>query len=96
MACALLCACRSEHFTTCPGDRPLFVQFCANDPEVFVAAAAIVQVRREHARQGGQEGAVAGSQQQGGRSRGGGARGVPVRGPGKKETADQSVDLGCP
>eukprot|EP00882_Tetradesmus_deserticola_P015758 GHRQ01016792.1.p1 GENE.GHRQ01016792.1~~GHRQ01016792.1.p1 ORF type:complete len:339 (+),score=106.38 GHRQ01016792.1:225-1241(+) len=37
---------RDEHFSTCPGDRPLFVQFCANDPDTFVAAAEIVQ---EHA-----------------------------------------------
>lgn len=35
---------RAEHFTTCQGDRPLFVQFCANDPDTFVAAAKIVQV----------------------------------------------------
>lgn len=37
---------REEHFSTCPGDRPLFIQFCANDPDTFVAAAQIVQVRR--------------------------------------------------
>ncbi|KAF6259714.1 dihydrouridine synthase-domain-containing protein [Scenedesmus sp. NREL 46B-D3] len=37
---------RDEHFSTCPGDRPLFIQFCANDPDTFVAAAQIVQ---EHA-----------------------------------------------
>lgn len=37
---------REEHFSTCPGDRPLFIQFCANDPDTFVAAAQIVQ---EHA-----------------------------------------------
>jgi tRNA-dihydrouridine synthase 1 len=35
---------REEHFSTCPGDRPLFIQFCANDPDTFVAAAQIVQV----------------------------------------------------
>lgn len=35
---------RSEHFTTCDGDRPLFAQFCANDPEILVKAAAILQV----------------------------------------------------
>lgn len=32
---------RSE-FTTCPEDRPLFVQFCANDPDMLLAAAQLV------------------------------------------------------
>lgn len=36
---------RKEHFATCEGDRPLFMQFCANDPATFVAAAQLVQVR---------------------------------------------------
>jgi tRNA-dihydrouridine synthase 1 len=35
---------RPEHFTTCAGDRPLFVQFCANDPDMLVRAASQVQV----------------------------------------------------
>lgn len=30
---------RAEQFTTAPGDRPLFAQFCGNDPETVLAAA---------------------------------------------------------
>ncbi|GBF92704.1 tRNA-dihydrouridine(16 17) synthase [NAD(P)(+)]-like [Raphidocelis subcapitata] len=34
---------RAEHFTTCAEDRPLFAQFCANDPDTLVRAAELVQ-----------------------------------------------------
>uniref|UniRef100_A0A0D6RAK5 tRNA-dihydrouridine(16/17) synthase [NAD(P)(+)] n=1 Tax=Araucaria cunninghamii TaxID=56994 RepID=A0A0D6RAK5_ARACU len=34
---------RNTEFTTCKEDRPLFVQFCANDPEKLLAAARIAQ-----------------------------------------------------
>lgn len=34
---------RKQHFTTCEGDRPLFVQFCGDDPATMVAAAKHVQ-----------------------------------------------------
>jgi len=33
---------RDAQFSTCPEDRPLIVQFCANDPEHFVKAAEYV------------------------------------------------------
>ena len=35
-------AYRAEHFTTCPGDRPLLAQFCGHDPATVLAAAARV------------------------------------------------------
>ncbi|KAK1284516.1 Pyridoxal biosynthesis protein PDX1 [Acorus calamus] len=34
---------RSVEFTTCKEDRPLFVQFCANDPDVLLDAARLVE-----------------------------------------------------
>lgn len=32
---------RTENLQSCPDDRPLIVQFCANDPEVFCKAAQL-------------------------------------------------------
>jgi tRNA-dihydrouridine synthase 1 len=34
---------RGQHFTTCPEDRPVFAQFCANDPQLLLSAARHVQ-----------------------------------------------------
>ncbi|KAK9765450.1 tRNA dihydrouridine synthase [Basidiobolus ranarum] len=34
---------RDEQFTTSPQDRPLIVQFCANDPDTLLKAALLVQ-----------------------------------------------------
>ena len=34
---------RRDNLSTCPQDRPLVVQFCANDPDTFAAAAKLVE-----------------------------------------------------
>ncbi len=34
---------RRAKFTTAPGDRPLMIQFCGNDPEIVLAAAQYVE-----------------------------------------------------
>ncbi|KAL8552696.1 hypothetical protein ACS0TY_001402 [Phlomoides rotata] len=34
---------RSQEFTTCKEDRPLFVQFCANNPDLLLEAARRVE-----------------------------------------------------
>ena len=34
---------RRDNFTTCSTDRPLVVQFCANDPDIFAACAKLVE-----------------------------------------------------
>ncbi|CAM6112485.1 unnamed protein product [Calypogeia fissa] len=34
---------RTKEFSTCPEDRPLFVQFCANNPDVLLEAARLVE-----------------------------------------------------
>jgi tRNA-dihydrouridine synthase 1 len=34
---------RRKEFSTCPADRPLFVQFCGHDPETVLAAARHVE-----------------------------------------------------
>ncbi len=35
----------NENFTTCAEDRPLFVQFCGNDPDTLLQAAQLVEDR---------------------------------------------------
>ncbi|CAN6562924.1 unnamed protein product [Malus baccata var. baccata] len=39
---------REQEFTTCKEDRPLFVQFCANDPEVLLDAAKRVETHCDY------------------------------------------------
>jgi len=34
---------RKKYFSTCPGDRPLVVQFCANDPLILLKAAKLAE-----------------------------------------------------
>ena len=34
---------REKNFKPCAEDRPLFVQFCANDPDILLAAAKHVE-----------------------------------------------------
>ena len=36
---------REREFTTCPEDRPLFVQFWGNDPDILLEAAKYVEDR---------------------------------------------------
>ncbi len=36
---------QKKYFTTCPEDRPLVAQFCANDPKILLAAAKLVESR---------------------------------------------------
>ncbi|KAM3212696.1 hypothetical protein ACQJBY_065634 [Aegilops geniculata] len=39
---------RDMEFTTCKEDRPLFVQFCANDPDILLQAAKLVEAHCDY------------------------------------------------
>ena len=41
-------AVHRPEFTTCESDRPLFVQFCAHDPQYLVKAGQIVAPQTDY------------------------------------------------